>query len=63
MESFFVGLGYVAVAFGLCLLGVGAALAAWRGARLIISQQIDTVNAGAPEGDDRSPFPRPTGRD
>ncbi|MDK4720101.1 hypothetical protein PH552_12175 [Rhizobium sp. CNPSo 3968] len=54
MDSMLVGFGYVAAAFGLCLLAIGAGVVAWRGARLIMGQRFDAANAGAIEGDGRS---------
>ncbi|RKD69000.1 hypothetical protein BJ928_104138 [Rhizobium sp. WW_1] len=53
MDSLLLGFEYLAAAFGICLLAVGAGLVARRGARLIIGQQFDPTNAGAAEGDDR----------
>jgi len=63
MNSFWIGLEYVADAVGMCGLTVGACYLGYRFARFLFRQRIEAPDTGAPEGDARSPFPRPTGRD
>jgi hypothetical protein len=54
MSAFWLGLEYAVGAFGLCLLALGARYLAFRLARLIIRQQINTSNECAVESDDRN---------
>lgn len=63
MNALWTGFEYVAYAVGNCTIAIGASYLGYRFARFLFKQRLEAPDTGAPEGDDRSPFPRPVSRD